>query len=167
MESKFSIVITIDGALSVAKIQEALRRYADQFDGNHSTAPLTGKATAAPKTDAEGVNTGMTVSAPAAKAKPAKAKPAPKAEELDEAIGDEGDDPFGEDEDLAGEVELTLADHVLPAFKARMAERTKTVGADKARAEIANLMKTKFGVASGKVTELPSKHFKAAMEAIK
>jgi len=163
MDSKFSVVITIDGAVSTAKIQEALRRYADGLDGNHNTTPLTGAPSKPAKVEAPVAET----AAPAAKSKPGKAKPAPKAEELDEAIGDEGDDPFGEDEDLAGEVELTLADHVLPAFKARMAERTKTVGADKARAEIANLMKTKFGVASGKVTELPSKHYKAALEAIK
>lgn len=160
MDSKFSVVITIDGAVSTAKIQEALRRYADGLDGNHNTTPLTG---APAKVEAPVAET----AAPAAKPKAGKAKPAPKAEELDEAIGEDDTDLFGEDEDLAGEVELTLADHVLPAFKARMAERTKTVGADKARAEIANLMKTKFGVASGKVTELPSKHFKAAMEAIK
>lgn len=171
MESKFSIVITIDGAISTSKIVAELRRYADGLEGNHYPAgtkpPALASAPATPKAETPKDE----VPPAAAKPKPAKSKPAPKAEELEEAISDEaGDDlGLGDDDDLGldGEPELTLSEHVLPAFKARLTERQKAVGPEKARAEIAALMKTKFGVASGKVTELPSKHFKAALEAIK
>lgn len=178
MDSKFSVVLTIDGALSAGKISAALRRYADALDGNHypdvpvsspSKAEAVAKAVVAPKAETVSEPVKKTKAAPKTTAKLAAVK-SPVEEDVAATsdVEEEVDFEVEEDLELDGTKTLSLAEDVLPAFKAFLNKRAAALGdVTKAREEIASLMKTKFGVKSGRVADLDSKHFKAAMDAIK
>jgi len=176
MESKFSIVITIDGALSPGKIIAELRRQADALDGKHYPAGTTPSVSPAPAATAPVVEAPKAEAAPAPKAAKAKAAkpaaaPAPKVAPVEAPVEAEVDDLELDEDDLEldGTKTLTLEGDVMPAFKAYLGKRKAALGGDvaKAREEISNLMKTKFGVASGRVVDLDEKHYQAALDAIK